>query len=96
MPTGDGQSERWSPQADRHGFVVICPEAIRPLAKWNFKDNFHAQEYDDVGFIVKVVEVLIENRIADEKPFLRRGIPAEVCLVIGWLKKRTCSPRCHR
>ena len=58
----DGPSERWSPQADRHGFVVICAEAIRPLAKWNFKDNFHAQEYDDVGFIVKVVEVLIENR----------------------------------
>jgi poly(3-hydroxybutyrate) depolymerase len=69
----DGQSERWSPQADLHGFVVICAEAIRPLAKWNFKDNFHAQEYDDVGFIVNVIEVLIENKIADENAIFATG-----------------------
>lgn len=69
----DGQSKRWSPQADLNGFIVICAEAIRPLAKWNFKDNFHAQEYDDVGFIVEVVEVLIENGIADEKAIFATG-----------------------
>jgi len=69
----DGQSKRWSPQADRHGFIVICAEAIRPLAKWNFKDSFHAQEYDDVGFVVKVIETLLENKVADEKAIFATG-----------------------
>ena len=69
----DGPSSRWSPHADKHGLIVISAEAIRPLAKWNFKDDFHAQEYDDVGFISKVVEILIENKIADEKAVFATG-----------------------
>jgi len=77
----DGQSERWSPQADLNGFVVICAEAIRPLTKWNFKDNFHAQEYDDVGFIVKVVEVLIENKIVVDTCTCPSGLEVVLCKV---------------
>lgn len=69
----DGQSERWSPHADKHGLVVISAEAVRPLAKWNFKDNFHAQDYDDVGFVSKVVAILIENQIADKKAIFATG-----------------------
>ena len=47
----DGQSRRWAPQADKRGLIVISAEAVRPLAKWNIKDKFHAKDYDDVGFV---------------------------------------------
>lgn len=69
----DGQSTRWSPQADKNGFIVISAEAIQPQSKWNFKDNFHAEEYDDVSFTSKVVGILIENKIADEKAIFATG-----------------------
>ena len=69
----DGQSTRWSPHADKRGLIVISCEAIRPLAKWNFKANFHDEEYDDVGFVSKVVEILIENKIADDKAIFAAG-----------------------
>ena len=69
----DGQSARWSPQADKRGLIVISAEAVRPLAKWNFKDNFHDEEHDDVGFVSKVVEVLIANKIADPEAIYATG-----------------------
>ena len=69
----DGPSKRWSPHADKHGLIVISAEAVQPLAKWNFRDNFHAEEHDDVGFVLKVVEVLIANKIADPKAIYATG-----------------------
>ena len=69
----DGQSERWSPYADKYGLIVISAEAVRSLAKWNFMDNFHDVNYDDVGFITKVVELLIEQKIADPKAIYATG-----------------------
>jgi poly(3-hydroxybutyrate) depolymerase len=69
----DGQSTRWSPYADRRGLIVISAEAVRPLAKWNFKDKFHDEEHDDVGFVSKVVDVLIANKIADPKAIYATG-----------------------
>ena len=69
----DGQSTRWSPHADNRDLIVISAEAVRPLAKWNFKDKFHDEEHDDVGFISKVVEVLIANKIADPKAIYATG-----------------------
>ena len=69
----EGQSARWSPQADKKGLIVISAEAVQSLRKWNFKDNFHEQEIDDVGFISKVVEVLIENKIADKNAIYATG-----------------------
>ncbi|PHS09671.1 MAG: hypothetical protein COA78_11935 [Blastopirellula sp.] len=69
----EGQSKRWSPHADKRGLIVISAEAVQPLAKWNFKDKFHAEEYDDVGFISKVVEVLIANKTADRKAIYATG-----------------------
>ena len=69
----DGPSNRWRPHADKHGLIVISAEAIQPMAKWNFMDHFHAQDHDDVGFISKVVKILIENKIADHKAIYATG-----------------------
>ena len=69
----DGPSKRWSPHADKRGLIVISAEAVRPLAKWNFRDNFHAEEHDDVGFVLKVVEVLVANKIVDPKAIYATG-----------------------
>jgi len=69
----DGQSARWSPQADKRGLIVVSAEAVQPLAKWNFKDKFHDEEHDDVGFVSKVVESLIANEIADPEAVYATG-----------------------
>ena len=69
----EGPSKRWSPHADKRGLTVISAEAVQPLAKWNFMDKFHAEEHDDVGFVSKVVEVLIANEIADPNAIYATG-----------------------
>lgn len=69
----DGPSKRWSPHADKRGLIVISAEAVQPLAKWNFKDNFHDEEHDDVGFVLKVVKVLFANKIIDPKAIYATG-----------------------
>ncbi|MBT3482513.1 MAG: hypothetical protein HN457_13900 [Opitutales bacterium] len=69
----EGQSNRWSPQADKQGLIVISAEAVQPLAKWNFVDNFHEVNHDDVGFTSKVVEILIRQKIADPKAIYATG-----------------------
>ncbi|MBP83300.1 MAG: hypothetical protein CMO61_05570 [Verrucomicrobiales bacterium] len=69
----EGQSQRWSHHADKRGLVVISAEALQPLAKWNFKDKFHVEDYDDVGFVAKVVAVLIAKKIADPKAIYATG-----------------------
>ena len=58
----EGQSRRWSPQADKRDIFVISAEAIQPFSKWNFKDNFHPRNDDDVGFVEKVIKSLIANK----------------------------------
>jgi poly(3-hydroxybutyrate) depolymerase len=69
----EGQSERWSPHADKYGLIVISAEAVQPMAKWNFKEDFHAVNYDDVGFVSNVVELLVEQKIADPKAIFATG-----------------------
>jgi len=69
----EGPSKRWSPHVDKHGLIVISAEALRPLAKWNFMDDFHAVNHDDVGFISKVVEILVAQKIADHKTIYATG-----------------------
>ena len=61
----DGPSRRWSPHADKRELIVISAEAVQPLAKWNFRDGFHAEEHNDVGFVLQVVEALISGKLAD-------------------------------
>ena len=69
----DGISARWSPHVNKHGLILISAEAVRPLAKWNFMDNFHAQDHDDVGFVSKVVGILVAREIADDKAIYATG-----------------------
>jgi len=69
----DGPSKRFSSHANKHGLIVISAEAVRPLAKWNFMDDFHAVNHDDIGFISKVVELLVEQKIADHKAIYATG-----------------------
>jgi len=69
----EGPSKRWSPHVDKHDLIVISAEALRPLAKWNFMDDFHAVNHDDVGFIFKVVEILVAQKIADHKAIYATG-----------------------
>ncbi len=69
----DGPSKRWSPHADKRGLIVISAEAVQPLAKWNFRDKFHAEEHDDVEFVSTVVNALIANKIADPNAVYATG-----------------------
>ena len=69
----DGPSKRWGPHADKRRLIVISAESAQPLSKWNFKDKFHSEEYDDVGFILKVVEALVDSQIADPKTIYATG-----------------------
>lgn len=69
----DGQSARWSPHANERNVIIISAEAVHPLAKWNFKDHFHSEAYDDVGFVMKVIDVLLANKIADPQAIYATG-----------------------
>ena len=69
----DGPSRRWSPHADKRDLVVISAEAVQPQAKWNFRDKFHDEEHDDVGFIMKVIEALVSSQVADSKTIYATG-----------------------
>lgn len=70
----DGQSKRWSPQADKRGIIVISAEAVQlGGAKWNFKDNFHANDQKDVAFISKVIKILIANKVVDPNAIYATG-----------------------
>lgn len=69
----DGQSKRWSPQADERGIIVISAEAVQPGATWNFKDNFHDEDQKDVEFISKVIETLIANKVVDPNSIYATG-----------------------
>ncbi|MDG1528874.1 MAG: hypothetical protein P8I51_03535 [Polaribacter sp.] len=69
----DKQSKRWSPHVDERNIIVISVEAVQPQAKWNFSDNFHKEYYDDVGFISKVVQTLIEVNVADSRAIYATG-----------------------
>ena len=71
--TADPMSDRWKPHVNQRGLILISAEAIRPLAKWNFKSNFHNREYDDVGLIAKVVETLVASKVADGKAVYATG-----------------------
>ncbi len=69
----DGPSMRFSPHVDKRDLILISAEAIRPLAKWNFKQDFHSVNYDDVDFISQVVKTLITQKIADPKTIYATG-----------------------
>ena len=52
----DGQSKRWSRHADPQNLIVVSCEAVQPMAKWNFMDQFHTVDHDDVGLVTGVAQ----------------------------------------
>jgi len=69
----DGQSNRWAPKADERSLIVVSAEAIQPMAKWNFLDDFHSANYDDVGFVSRVIETLIKQKVANPNAIFATG-----------------------
>ena len=69
----DGQSKRWSRHADPHNLIVVSFEAVQPMAKWNFKDEFHAADHDDVGLVVDFAKSLIAAGFADPRAIYATG-----------------------
>ena len=69
----DGPSNRFTPFVEERGLILISAEAIRPLAKWNFKQDFHSVNYDDVGFISQVIETLVAHEVADPQRIYATG-----------------------
>ena len=61
----DGQSKRWSRHVDPRNLVLVSCEAVQPMAKWNFMDEFHAVDHDDVGLVIGVAQNLIKAQFAD-------------------------------
>ncbi|MDG1874368.1 MAG: hypothetical protein P8J27_10690 [Mariniblastus sp.] len=69
----DKQIARWRRHVDKHNLILIGVDAVQSLKKWNFKDNFHAVNHDDVGLICEVTHALIANRLADSKAIYTTG-----------------------
>ena len=69
----DGQSKRWSRHADPHNLIVVSCEAVQPMAKWNFMDQFHPVDHDDVGLVVGVAKELIAGGVADPRSIYATG-----------------------
>ncbi|MDG2185688.1 MAG: tetratricopeptide repeat protein, partial [Mariniblastus sp.] len=69
----DGQSKRWSRHADPRNLVVVSCEAVQPMAKWNFMDQFHAVDHDDVGLVTGVAKGLIAAGVADPRSIYATG-----------------------
>jgi polyhydroxybutyrate depolymerase len=69
----DGQSIRWGRHADSRNLLVVSCEAIQPMAKWNFKDQFHDIDHDDVGFVTGVIEALVTAGVTDPQTIYATG-----------------------
>ena len=69
----DGQSIRWGHHADSRKLLVVSCEAIQPMAKWNFKDQFHDIDHDDVGFVTGVIEALVTAGVTDPQTIYATG-----------------------
>jgi poly(3-hydroxybutyrate) depolymerase len=71
--TAKGPSKRWSPHVDKRGMIVFSMEAIQPQSKWNFKDDFHEEEYDDVAYVSELVNSLIASKVVEPKAIYATG-----------------------
>jgi poly(3-hydroxybutyrate) depolymerase len=71
--TAKGPSKRWSPQVDKRGIIVFSMEAIQPQSKWNFKDDFHEEAYDDVAYVSELVNSLIASKVINPKAIYATG-----------------------
>ena len=69
----DGQSMRWGRHADSRRLLVVSCEAVQPMAKWNFKDQFHGVDHDDVGLVTDVIQALVTAGISDSQMIYATG-----------------------
>lgn len=69
----DGQSRRWGRHADSRRLLVVSCEAVQPMAKWNFKDQFHGVDHDDVGLVTDVIQALVTAGISDSQMIYATG-----------------------
>ncbi|MDA7864799.1 hypothetical protein N9B24_01610 [bacterium] len=69
----DNQIARWRRHVDRRDLLVVGVDAVQSLKKWNFKQDFHGVNHDDVGLICEVIKVLISNGLADAKAIYATG-----------------------
>ena len=69
----DKQIERWRRHVDSRDLILVGVDAVQTLKKWNFKEDFHVVNHDDVGLIREVIKALISNGLADAKAIYATG-----------------------
>lgn len=69
----ESQCERWKRHVDRRSLILISVDAVQSLKKWNFKEDFHEINYDDVDLIRKVTHALVSSGVADSKAIYATG-----------------------
>jgi len=69
----ESQSERWKRHVDRRNLILVSVDAVQSLKKWNFKEDFHAVNHDDVGLIRELVNALVSDGVADSKAIYAMG-----------------------
>ena len=69
----DNQIARWRRHVDRRDLLVVGVDAVQSLKKWNFKQDFHGVNHDDVGLICEVIKALVSNGLADAKAIYATG-----------------------
>ncbi len=67
---GDGFAVRFGPEVDERDMILISLEAVQPLAKWNFYDDFQVLDQKDVELIEQITKSLIaENAIEPDSVY---------------------------
>lgn len=69
----ENQSERWKRHVDRRRLILVSVDAVQSLKKWNFKEDFHEVNHDDVDLIRKVTHALVSGGVADSKAVYATG-----------------------
>ena len=69
----DKQIARWRRHVDSRNLILVGVDAVQSLKKWNFKEDFHGVNHDDVGLIREVIKALISNGLADAKAIYATG-----------------------
>lgn len=69
----DKQIARWRRHVDSRNLILVGVDAVQSLKKWNFKEDFHGVNHDDVGLVREVIKALISNGLADAKAIYATG-----------------------
>ena len=69
----DKQVARWRRHVDSRDLILVGVDAVQLLKKWNFKEDFHVVNHDDVGLVREVIKTLISNGLADAKAVYATG-----------------------